>query len=123
MSPGKFQACNACQHIKLQCSLVPSGVRQQKRKAGDDSDNGVQLKRLKVVIEVPGPSQGMRLALTSWGILLEQLEMLGEVQDLLVKHLKEVKEIRRGQEDLRRQVAGLKAALDDIMENDQREER
>ena len=42
--------------------------------------------------------------------------MLGEVQDLLAKQLKEAKEIRRGQEDLRRQVAGLGFAIEDIMD-------
>ena len=40
--------------------------------------------------------------------------MLGEVCDLLAKHLKEAKEIRRGQEDLRRQVVGLGFAIEDI---------
>ena len=53
---------------------------------------------------------------TAHDILLEQLEMLGEVGDLLVKHLKEAKEIRRGQEDLQRQVAGLRFVMDDIMD-------
>ena len=42
--------------------------------------------------------------------------MLGEVRDLLAKHLKEAKEIRRGQEDLRRQVAGLGFAIEDIVD-------
>ena len=42
--------------------------------------------------------------------------MLGEVWDLLVRHLKEAKEIRRGQEDLQRQVAGLRFAIEDIMD-------
>ena len=42
----------------------------------------------------------MRLELTTRDILLEQSEMLGEVWDLLVRHLKEAKEIQRGQEDL-----------------------
>ena len=41
--------------------------------------------------------------------------MLGEVRDLLVRHLKEAKEIWRGQEDLRRQVAGLGFAIEGIM--------
>ena len=42
--------------------------------------------------------------------------MLGEVWDLLAKHLKEAKEIWRGQEDLRRQVAGLGFAIEDIVD-------
>ena len=58
----------------------------------------------------------MRPALTLHDIFIEQLEMLGEVWDLLTKHLKEAKEIRRGQEDLQRQVAGLGVVLDDIVE-------
>ena len=42
--------------------------------------------------------------------------MLGEVRDLLVKQLKEAKEIWRGQEDLRRQVAGLGFTIEDIVD-------
>ena len=42
--------------------------------------------------------------------------MLGEVRDLLAKQLKEAKEIRRGQEDLQRQVAGLGFAIEDIVD-------
>ena len=63
-----------------------------------------------------GPSARMRLEPTTWDILLEQLEMLGEAQDLLAKQLKEAKEIWRGQEDLWRQVAGLGFAIEDIMD-------
>ena len=42
--------------------------------------------------------------------------MLGEVCNLLAKHLKEAKEIQRGQEDLRRQVAGLGFTIEDIVD-------
>ena len=42
--------------------------------------------------------------------------MLGEVRDLLAKQLKEAKEIQRGQEDLRRQVAGLEFTIENIMD-------
>ena len=42
--------------------------------------------------------------------------MLREVRDLLEKQLKEAKEIQRGQEDLRRQVAGLEFAIENIMD-------
>ena len=42
--------------------------------------------------------------------------MLREVRDIWAKHLKEAKEIRRGQEDLRRQVAGLGFAIEDIVD-------
>ena len=35
---------------------------------------------------------------------------------VLVKHLKEAKKIQRGQEDLRRQAAGLGFAIDDIVD-------
>ena len=42
--------------------------------------------------------------------------MLGEVWDLLAKQLKEAKEIRRGQEDVRRQVAGLGFTIEDIVD-------
>ena len=58
----------------------------------------------------------MRSEPTTRGILLEQSEMLGEVWDLLAKQLKEVKEIRRGQEDVRRQVAGLGFTIEDIVD-------
>ena len=58
----------------------------------------------------------MRSEPTTRDVLLEQSEMLGEVRDLLAKHLKEAKEIQRGQEDLRRQVAGLGFAIEDIMD-------
>ena len=57
-----------------------------------------------------GPSAQMRPELTTWDILLEQLERLREVQDLLAKHLKEAKEIQRGQ------VAGLGFTMDDIVD-------
>ena len=97
-SLGKTQACDTCQKNKLSCSLVPSGVRRQKRNVGDELEEGPQPKRLKPVFE--GPSAQMRSELTTRDILLEQLEMLGEVRDLLAKQLKEAKEIRRGQEDL-----------------------
>ena len=94
---------------------MPSGVQRQKRKVGDESEEGPQPKRLKTVVG-EGPSAQMRPEPTTWDIFLEQLEMLGEVWDLLVKHLKEAKEIQRGQEDLRRQVAGLGFAMDDIVD-------
>ena len=96
---GKKQACEACHKNKLLCSLVPSGVWRQKRRVGDDSEEGPQPKWLKAVVE-EGPSAQVRLELTARHILLEQSEMLGEVRDLLVKHLREAKEIWRGQEDL-----------------------
>ena len=63
-STGKLQACDACWQIKMQCSLVLGGARQQKWKAGDNSEDGVQPKRMQVVVEVLGPSQGMRPAPT-----------------------------------------------------------
>ena len=78
---------------------MPSGVQRQKRKVRDKLEEGPQPKRLKTVLE-EGPSARMRLELTTQDILLKQSEMLGEVRDLLVRHLKEAKEIRRGQEDL-----------------------
>ena len=111
---GKTQACDACRKNKLSCSLVPSGVWRQKRKVGDESEEGPQPKRLKTVFE--GPGARMRSEPTTRDILLEQSEMLGEVQDLLAKQLKEAKEIQRGQEDLRRQVAGLGFAIKDIVD-------
>ena len=113
---GKTQACEACWRNKLSCSLVPSRSRCQKRKARDELEEGPQPKRLKVVVEEGGSSGWMRSETTAHNILLEQSEMLGEVQDLLVKHLKEAKEIWRGQEDLQRQVAGLRFAMDDIVD-------
>ena len=73
-------------------------MRRQKRKVGDELEEGPQPKRLKTVVE--GPGGRMRSELTTRDILLEQSEMLGEVHDLLAKHLKEAKEIWRGQEDL-----------------------
>ena len=89
-------------------------MRRQKRKVGDELEEGPQPKRLKTVVE--GPGGRMRSELTTRDILLEQSEMLGEVHDLLAKHLKEAKEIRRGQEDRRRQVAGLRFAIEDIVD-------
>ena len=77
-------------------------------------EEGPQPKRLKTVVE--GPGARMRSEPTTQDILLEQSEMLGEVRDLLAKHLKEAKEIRRGQEDLRRQVAGIGFAIEDIVD-------
>ena len=41
---------------------------------------------------------------------------VGDARDLLLKQLKEAKEIWRGQEDLRRQVAGLGFAIEDIVD-------
>ena len=87
---------------------------RQKRKVGDESEEGPQPKRLKTVFE--GPGARMRSEPTTRDILLEQSEMLGEVQDLLAKQLKEAKEIQRGQEDLRRQVAGLGFTIKDIVD-------
>ena len=87
---------------------------RRKRKVGDESEEGPQPKRLKTILE--GPGARMRSEPTTQHIPLEQSEMLGEVRDLLAKHLKEAKEIRRGQEDLRRQVAGLGFAIEDIVD-------
>ena len=53
---------------------------------------------------------------TTHDILLKWSEMLREVWELLVKHLKEAKGIRRGQEDLSRQVVGLGFMMDDIVD-------
>ena len=78
---------------------MPSGVRRQKWKVGDELEEGPQLKRLKTVVE-EGPSAQLRPEPTVRDILVEQSEMLGEVRDLLAKQLKEAKEIWRGQEDL-----------------------
>ena len=93
---------------------MPSGVRRQKRKVGDESEEGPQPKTLKAIVEVPGAR--MRSEPTTRDILLEQSEMLGEVRDLLTKQLKEAKEIQRGQEDLQRQVAGLGFVIEDIVD-------
>ena len=112
---GKMQVCDPCCKNKLSCSLVLSGSRRQKQRARDQSEEGPQLKRPKAVAE-EGPSGWMRLEPMAHDILLEQSEMLREVWDLLVKHLKEVKEIWRGQEDLQRQVAGLRFVMDDIVD-------
>ena len=67
---------------------------EAKRKVGDESEEGPQPKRLKAVVE-GGPSTQLRLEPTAWEILLEQLEMLGEVWDL-AKRLKKAKEEREG---------------------------
>ena len=112
---GKTQACEACCKNKFSCSLVPSGVRRQKQKVRDELEEGPQLKRLKAVVE-EGPSAQLRPEPTARDIFLEQSEMLGEVQDLLAKHLREAKEIWRGQEDLQRQVVGLGFAIDNIVD-------
>ena len=88
---------------------------RQKRKVREELEEGPQPKRLKAVLE-EGPSAQLRPELTVQHILLEQSEMLGEVCDLLVKHLKEAKEIWRGQEDLQRQVVGLGFVIDDIVD-------
>ena len=100
--------CDACRKNRLSYSLVPSGVRRQKQKVGDESEEGPQPKRLKTVFE--GPGARMRSEPTTRDILLEQSEMLRKVQDLLAKQLKEAKEIRRGQ------VTGLRFVIEDIVD-------
>ena len=61
---GKTQAGDSCRKNKLSCSLVPSGVWRQKRKVGDESEEGPQPKRLKTVLK-EGPSAQMRLEPTT----------------------------------------------------------
>ena len=76
-------------------------MQRQKRKVRDKSEEGPQPKRLKKVLE-EGPSVQLRPELTT--------------RDILERHLKEAKEIWRGQEDLRRQVAGLGFVIVDIVD-------
>ena len=94
---GKSQACNKCHHLKIQCSLVPArGQQGPKQKAKLDVEETAQPKQLKPVIKV------MRGEPTTQEVLLEKLELLGELQDLQVrqlgvleKHLEELKGVWR----------------------------
>ena len=75
----KFQLCNECCCLKIQCSLVlAGGWRGPKWKAELDTEEMVQPKWLKPIIEV----SGMRLELTTQEGLLEHSELLGDVQGL-----------------------------------------
>ena len=91
----KSQVCDKYHYLKIQCSLVLGGGRLHlKRKVELGVEEIVQLKQLKPAIKV----SGMRAEPTMWKVLLEHLELLGELQDLqatqfevMEKHLEEVK--------------------------------
>ena len=88
MAVRKSQACDECCCLKIQCSLVPAGGRWgPKQKVELDAEETAQPKWLKPVIEV----SEMRLELTTQEVLLEHLELLGDVQGLLKSQLKELK--------------------------------
>ena len=79
---------NECCHLKIQCSLVPSGVRQRpKQKAKSDSEELAQPKQLKPIIEVVG----LRPELTMQEVLLEQSELLRDLWGLMKSQLDELK--------------------------------
>ena len=85
---GKSQVCDECRCLKIQCSLVlAGGQRGPKRKTELDTDETALPKRLKPVVEV----SGMRPELTTWEVLLEHSELLGDVQGLLKSQLEEMK--------------------------------
>ena len=87
MAVGKSQACDECRRLTIQCSLVPAGGRRgPKRKAESDAEEPAQPKWLKPVIEV----LGMRPELTKREVLLEHLELLGDVRGLLKSQLEEL---------------------------------
>ena len=70
-----------------------------------DTDETASPKELKPVIEV----SGMRPEPTTREVLLENLELLGDVWGLLKSQLEEMKGLRRA-------VAAMGSAMDDIVE-------
>ena len=102
----KSQACDECHRLKIQCSLVPAGGRWgPKWKAELDTDETAPWKRLKPIVEV----SGMRPEPMTWEVLLEHSELLGDVRGLLKSQLEEMK-------GLRRVIAVMGSAMDDIVE-------
>ena len=103
---GKSQACDECRCLKTQCSLaLAGGQRGPKQKAELDMEETAQPKQLKLIIEV----SRMRLELTTQEVLLEHLELLGDVQGLLKSQLEEVKGLQQA-------VMVMGSVLDDIVE-------
>ena len=95
-----------CRRLKIQCSLVPAGgQRGPKRKVELDTDKTAPPKRLKPVVKV----SGMRPELTTWEVLLEHSELLGDVWGLLKSQLEEMKGLQRA-------VAVMGSVMDDIVE-------
>ena len=106
MAAGKSQACDECHRLKIQCSLVPAGGRQgPKWKAESDIDETALPKWLKPIVEV----LGMRPEPTTREVLLEHLELLGDVRGLLKSQLDEMKGLRRA-------VVAMGSAMDNIVE-------
>ena len=70
-----------------------------------DTNEMVPLKWLKPIVEV----SGMRPELTTWEVLLEHSELLGDVWGLLKSQLEEMKGLQRA-------VAAMGSAMDDIVE-------
>ena len=103
---GKSQVCNECCRVKIQCSLVPAGGwRGPKWKAELDTDETAPPKQLKPVVEV----LGMRLEPTTREVLLEHLELLGDVQGLLKSQLEEMKGLQQA-------IVAMGSVMDDIVE-------
>ena len=85
---------------------MPAGGRRGlKWKAESDAEEPAQPKRLKPVIEV----LGMRPEPTTREVLFEHSELLGDVWGLLKSQLEELKSLRRA-------VAAMGSAMDDIVE-------
>ena len=106
MAVRKFQACDKCRCLKIQCSLVPAGgQRGPKWKAESDMDETAQPKQLKPIVEV----SGMRLEPTTQEVLLEHLELLGDVWGLLKSQLEELKGLQQA-------VVAMGLVMDDIIE-------
>ena len=80
-STRKSQACDECCHLKIQCSLVPSGARQPAKHKVEEEMEEMPPKCLKPVVEVIGIQGDPSMR----EILLEQLELLGDLQELFAK--------------------------------------
>ena len=110
---GKSQVCNQCHHLKIQCSLVLSRVRQGvKCKAESDMEEMVQLKELKLVVKV----LGMRVELTTWEVLLEHSELLRDLWELFGKQLKQFEKQLEEVRGLQQVVSVIRFTVDEVVE-------
>ena len=80
-SAGKSQVCDKCCHLKIQCSLVPSGARRAAKRKVESEMEEVLSKCLKLVVEMTG----MQAEPMMREILLEQLELLRDLHELFVR--------------------------------------
>ena len=78
--------CNKCHCLKIQFSLVPSGVRRElKRKVTLDMEEAAQPKWLRPIVEASGKRTEMQGEPSTREILMEQLELLMDSRELFVK--------------------------------------